>query len=260
MLRRLLARGSSLVVLAFALAGCGGGGGSSSTTPASIATPFSSSSAVAYAGSASDSIQGTGTFSMAYAQSGSQVNGTWGVVFTTSTSWFNGGSFTGTISGNTLSGTLASDIGECSLTVNATLSGSTYTGTYVGLGSCSTDTASFSANAFTIPQLSSTYSGTVTNSLVPAGGTMSLSLAQYNVYLSGAYSDSFSSAPIYSNTGEPAFGVVTGPASVAYYLFPTSNTSGGCPLVMTGTLSGAVVSGQYYSQDCSQAESGTFNL
>lgn len=259
---RPFALGATLIACASALAGCGGGGtgAGASSTPVVIATPYSSSSAVAYGGTASDAIFGTGMFSMAFAQSGSQVTGTWGVVYTGSNAWFNGGSFSGTLTGNTLSGSAISDIGECTLTVNATLSGSTYTGTYVGLGSCSNDTANFSAAQFTIPQLAPTYSGTVTNSLVPAGGTMSLSLAQYNVYLTGDYSDTFGTAPAYGNSGQQAFGVVTGPSSVGYYLFPTSPTQGGCALVLSGSLSGAVLSGQYYGQDCSPDETGAFNL
>lgn len=252
-----MAYGLSLVGLTIALAACGGTTTAGSGTPAAVATPYSSANAVAYAGAATDSLDGSGTFSIAYTQNGSTVNGTWGVVYTNTTEWLNGGSFTGTLSGGTLSGTGTSDTNsECSLDISATLSGTTLTGAYDGLN-CTSDSATFTATAFTIPQLG-TYSGSVTNSLVPAGGTMSLSLTQYNVYLSGAFSDAFPTATGYNNSNEPAFGVVTGPSSVAYYLLVPGNN--GCPLVLTGTLSGAVVSGSYGSQVCSANETGTFDL
>jgi hypothetical protein len=255
--RRRLACGLSLIGLTVALAGCGGTViAASSATPMPLPTPFASANAVAYAGAATDTLYGSGTFTIAYTQSGSTVNGTWGVVYYTS-QWLNGGSFTGTLSSGTLAGTATSYTNsECNLGVNATLSGATMTGVYGAIG-CSGNSGTFTATAFTIPQLGA-YSGTVTSSLVPAGGTMSLALTQYNVYLTGSFSNTFPTAPVYNNTNEPAFGVVTGPASVGYYLLVPANN--GCPLILNGTLSGAVVSGSYSSQGCSQNETGTFNL
>ncbi|MGA2395611.1 MAG: hypothetical protein ABSH03_19900 [Candidatus Lustribacter sp.] len=240
------------------LAGCGGGG-TVSTTPTAVATPYSSANAVAFAGPVTDSVLGSGTFTIAYTQSGSTVNGTWGMVYTTS-EWLNGGSFTGTLAAGTLSGTAVSDTdGECNLTVSATLGGTTsMSGSYVATGCSDTDTATFTATAFTIPTVG-TYSGTVTNSLVPAGGTMSLTLTQYNVYLTGSYSDAFATAPGYNNSNGLAYGIVTGPSSISYYLL-TPSTNPGCPLILNGTLSGGVVAGSYVSQACTLNETGTFNL
>ena len=133
------------------------------------------------------------------------------------------------------------------------------TGEYGASGCSDGNSATFTATAFTIPQLLGTYSGTVTNSEVPAGGTLSLSLMQYNVYLSGNYADAFPTMTSFNNPNGIAYGVVTGPASVSYYLLvPTQ--SAGCSLILNGTLSGNVVAGTYVPQDCTQNETGTFSL
>jgi hypothetical protein len=247
-----------------ALTGCGGGGsasGSNAVPPASTPapTPPVSASAIAFSGPVTDTLFGSGTFTIAYfKQSGTAVSGTWGMVYTTS-AWMNGGSFTGTLSGGTLTGLATSNTDyECNLNVSATVTGTTsMTGAYDA--DCSDgNSATFTATAFTIPQLS-TYSGTVTNSEVPAGGTLALTLAQYNVYLSGSYADAFPTMPSFNNTNGLAYGVVTGPATVSYYLLvPT--LSAGCSLILNGTLSVGAVAGSYVSQDCTQNENGTFSL
>jgi len=258
--RRRLASGVCLVGLVIALAGCGGGGGGSST-PTVVATPYSSASAVAFSGAATDSLDGSGTFVLAYTQSGSTLSGTWGAVYANTTEFLNGGTFSGTLAGTTLTGTATSEVGECNLSVSTTLSGSTsMSGSATGIGSsCQFDSASFTLTTFAIPTLAATYAGTATDSLA-GSGTMSVAFTQYNVYLAGTYTDVFPTTPAYGNTSEPLAGVVTGASSAAFYLLQPNGGKPGCSLVLTGPASATTVSGTYGSQTCSGNETGTYNL
>jgi hypothetical protein len=264
---RLLRRGLLLCCfagLATAFAGCGGGGGGGSTTsaPAPGTTPQAFANAVAYAGQSVDSIQGTGTFALAIVTNGTTLTGTWGAAYPT---FLDGGTFNGTLSGTTFTGTGLSNVGsslgsECSFTITGTIgaSGLTNASYYSTAGSCNSDSAMIaSAPTVTLAQVPSE-SGTITDTLAGAG-TIALATTQYNVFIAGSYTDTFGSgATQYNTTGGIAYGVVTGPTTVEYYLI--SNNGNDCSLIAPLTISGTTISGPFNGQSCQTGDKGTLTL
>jgi len=121
------------IVLAL-LMGCGGGS-SSPTAPSTLSV------AGTWNGSISDAIEGTGSAQLTIAQTGTSLSGTYGVNYPNigNTS----GTFTGSISGASMSATLTPSIPTvCTSAVTATVNGNQITGTYAATNCSASDSGS----------------------------------------------------------------------------------------------------------------------
>jgi len=191
--------------------------------------------------------------SAAITQNGTSISGFWGSAYANGV---NGGTLSGTVNGSSVSGTLTSEVaGGCSGTFSGTVSGGTFTGSYVGTGSgCTSDTGTFTATTVTVPAIGN-YTGTLTDSIA-GKGTLSFTLTQNVVYLSGSWSDTFGN-PAYNNAGT-VYGVVTGASSLEFYAVPSNLAA--CPFIAIGTLSGGTISGSYAAINCLSSDTGTFSV
>jgi hypothetical protein len=263
---RMTVHRTTVLVTALTLSACSGGGSSSSSVPATASPTTAPTSTPTqtlsgnFAGSATDSIAGSGYVSFQINQSGSQASGYWGSAYP-SWGFVNGGTLSGSISGTTLTAIATSQVTNgCSVNVTGTLASGTITGRYTGIGTgCTSDTGTFTAPTITVPTLGN-YAGTIADS-VAGNGALSFTLTQNTVFLQGSWSDSFSNAS-YSNSGT-AYGAVIGNNKVAFGAIPTSPTA--CRFVVVGTLSGTTIAGAYAAPTtgayaCSTPDTGTFSV
>ena len=115
-----------IVGLALCTVAACGGGNSSPTAP--TPPPFSFNGT--WTGPITSNVVGPGTGTVTITQTGSSLSGTWATVYPDPMIQ-GAGSFSGTASGMSLSGTLSpSDPTDCPYTINATVSGNLMTGTY----------------------------------------------------------------------------------------------------------------------------------
>jgi hypothetical protein len=252
------------LLAALSLSACSSGSGSTTSSPvtpttAPTSTPIQTLSGN-FAGSATDSVNGSGYVSLQINQSGSQASGYWGSV-SPSSGFVNGGTLSGSISGATLTAVATSQVTNgCSVNVTGTLASGTITGQYTGIGTgCTSDTGTFTAPTITVPTLGN-YAGTIADS-VAGNGALSFTLTQNTVFLQGSWSDSFSNAS-YSSSGT-AYGAVIGNNKVAFGAIPTSPTA--CRFVVVGTLLGTTIAGAYTAPTtgayaCSTPDTGTFSI
>jgi len=215
----------------------------------------SSSSGVSggYSGTVTDQSGGSGAMALTLVQKGSQVRGRW--VTRTATS-ANAGNLTGSVGGNTITATLATDITNvCALTLNGTIAGSSIAGTYASPNCPTANSGSFSLQAAQSPaNIAGSYSGTLTDSLA-GGGSLSMSLTQNGIQLGGTYSSTYSNAAF--NKIGPVYGFVS---NSQVTIIGTPNPSNTCPFFGVGTLSGTTISGTYQAFQCSKSNTGTFTL
>jgi len=264
---RMTVHRTTVLVAALTLSACSGGGSSSSSVPATASPTTAPTSTPTqtlsgnFAGSTTDSVDGSGYVSLQINQSGSQASGYWGSV-SPSSGFVNGGTLSGSISGETLTAVATSQVTNgCSVNVTGTLASGTITGKYTGIGTgCTSDTGTFTTQAITVPTLG-TYTGTIADS-VGGNGALSLTLTQNTVFLQGSWSDySFANAS-YGSSGT-VYGAVIGNNQIAFGAIPTSPTA--CRFVAIGTLSGTTIAGRYAAPTtgtyaCSAPDTGTFSV
>lgn len=234
-----------VVLLPFSFTACGGGG--TPATPASPA-PTPTPSALTYTGTEYESGL-SGPVSASFTQNGTQVTGSWGNEFG---GLVNLGTLTGTLSGSSLSATLTSSLtGQCSSTVTGTVSGTTITGSFVSVPGCATpQSGTFTLNSGTAPpNVAGSATGTLHDSIAGAG-TITASITQNGVALTGTFSDSF-------GVSGQIYGVIVG-STVYFDLLPSNPAN--CPFSATGTLSGTNLSGNYTAIFCGVADTGTFSM
>jgi hypothetical protein len=87
-----------------------------------------------WTGAVRDSLAGSGGVTLTLFQSGSDLEGTWEMVFASTSHLDAGGTLTGTVQGSLISATLASR-GACNYSLTATSSGDRIQGTYAA-GDC----------------------------------------------------------------------------------------------------------------------------
>ena len=86
-----------------------------------------------WTGAVRDILGGNGGATFNFSQSGSDLAGTWDVIFTLTSRFNTGGTLTGTVTGDSASATLASS-GPCSYSLTATRSGDRIQGSYSATG------------------------------------------------------------------------------------------------------------------------------
>jgi hypothetical protein len=127
-----------LVFILFALSAAACGSDSSTAAPTSATLNMSGT----WSGGISDSLAGPGTVRFSLSQSGNNVTGTYATAYPIGNG---GGSFTGTVAGTSLSGSITQSVaGVCPFTVNANVSGSTMSGTFAAFNCTGVETGSFS--------------------------------------------------------------------------------------------------------------------
>jgi hypothetical protein len=227
-------------------------------TPTPTSTPTPANFTGRYTGSAQDSLEGSGSLSLALVQNGSTVSGYWGSGFPISV---NGGTVSGTITGSTLKGTITSIVGGgCSGAVSATLNGSTLTGSYAGTtpaSPCTSDTGSFTASPFTAPTIGSSYAGPLSDSIL-GPGTLDLTITTNDVvFFAGNWTATWTTLGL-SNNGE-LYMLATG--SSALELSRVTNIVGDCSGIDTSTVAGTTISGSYVGE-CPPgiSDSGTYTV
>lgn len=94
-----------------------------------------------WTGAVKDSRGGAGGATFTFSQSGSDLGGTWEVLFSATSPFNNGGTLTGTVEGSSISSRLASH-GACAYLLTATRSGDRIQGTYAAVDCPLTQTGS----------------------------------------------------------------------------------------------------------------------
>lgn len=237
-----------MALLPLLISGCGGaggadGGGGRGTTDNPVTL------AVAYTGTSTVS-SSTGHVAISVNQTNDQVTGFLGFELL---GVVNIGSYSGTLTGSSLTATFASSVpGQCGSTITATVSGTTITGTYTTTGGCATpETGTFTLQSSAAPpNIGGPASGTITDSILGAGTISFSTLSQNGVTITGPYTDSFGGA------GQ-LYGVISG-TTVYFDLIPTDVTV--CPLAANGTLAANVLSANYAAYSCGSVETGTLTL
>jgi len=135
-----------LIVAGLCCPACGSSTPTSPSTPSPTPTPTPTYFSGTWNGPVTDSICGAGTFQGVLTQSGSSVTGTGSVAFARVGCGGISGRLNGTASGVSLQATLESgDTQYCPLALAVTLSGSTFSGTYVAISCSYGQTGSVSA-------------------------------------------------------------------------------------------------------------------
>ncbi len=233
---------ATIFCASWALLGCGGVGTNGSVTPVMLASTYTGTEV-------SNGI--SAPVAASFSQNGSQITGTWGNEVG---GIANTGTMTGTVSGTSLSATLAPNIpiqGECSTNVTGTLSGGTLSGNFTTTTGCAVpQSGSFTLQAASAPPaLGGNWSGTLNDDML-GGGTISGTITQNGVTLTGTFTDSFGLSGQF-------YGVVIG-STIYFDLIPSM--AGACPFTATGTLSGNTLTGTYMAVLCSVMDSGTFSM
>ena len=229
--------------LSSVLSACSGGSGSSTT-------PSTASLAGSYSGSLSDSVAGSGSVGLSIAQSGNSISGQFADTFS-NPSYDNGGSISGTVSGNSFSGSVKSVfVNACGFSIKGSLSGSTLSGTYSATDCTVSATGTFSVSTFSPPSVAGTYSGTQVDSLA-GSGTLAATVTQTGSVLGRSYSNSFGSSG-------SIFGQFVYSGTALFALIPSSASA--CPGVASAAIAPPTISGSYAAVYCSGSETGTFTL
>lgn len=261
MSRRLLRLLSSSIVLVCSavLTGCGGGGGSGTVGGGGM-NPAPAPVTLASYYSGTETNNGTSApIAISVVQNGSTVTGTWGNQFS---GVANVGSLVGSVNGNQFSATLSSSITyngqplSCPSSVTGTVSGNAITGSFASTSGCnSPQSGTFTLQqSYAPPAFSPNANGTINDALAGTG-TISATLSQTGVTISGTYGDTFTSgSPGSSGT---FYGVVIG-SNVYFDLIPSQ--SGSCPFTALGAINGSSVSGSYTAVLCGATDSGTFSF
>lgn len=110
---------SLIVVVALLAGGC-----SSPTGPSPLQI------AGTWQGTVFDTLSGQGAVQVTFNQSGADLTGTWATIYPSGN---NGGTLSGRLNGSALTATLMPSVPQCALSVTATVSGNTITGTYAAI-------------------------------------------------------------------------------------------------------------------------------
>jgi hypothetical protein len=231
---------ATLCFASLALLACGGLS-NNSMQPVPLASTYSGTEAINST---------TAPVAASLTQSGTQVTGTWGNNFG---GFVNIGTLSGTVSGNSLSATITSAVpGACTATVSGTSSNGILSGTFATTENCATSqSGTFTLNSASAPP---TVNGAATGTLddsIEGSGTMSATIAQSGVMLTGTISDSFG----YSGQ---LYGVVVG-SNVYFDAIPPSGSSE-CEITASGSLSSNTLTGTYSAVNCSETDTGSFSM
>lgn len=132
-----MTRPLAVVVLgALILSACGGDSGPAAPSQATVNLSGT------WVGAISDSLAGNGSVRMTLTQGGNGLTGSFATVYPIGNG---GGSLNGTVTGSAVSATVQPSVAnQCPFTVNATMSGSSLSGTFAAFSCSGVETGSFS--------------------------------------------------------------------------------------------------------------------
>ncbi len=229
-------------LISWALSACGSGGTGGHVSPVTLASTYTGTEA-------SGGIPAP--LAVSIAQDGTQITGSWG---NEAGGFADTGSLHGTVNGNSVIATFTSSIpgvGSCPVNITGGVSGGTISGNF----STTTGCAAPQSGKFTVqessapPNMAGSWSGMLNDNIL-GSGTISATVNQNGVSLTGLFTDSF------GRLGQ-VFGVIIG-STVYFDLVPSMAEA--CTFSATGSLNGNTLSGTYNTVSCSVTDSGTFNF
>jgi hypothetical protein len=211
-------------------------------------------------GPLTSAVLGTGVASVDIVQNGSTITGRWAANYSNPSS-DNGGTFTGTVSGNTAQLSVTPfDPSDCSFDAQIMMANGAISGSFVTTSCNINDSGTVSGTKVSpanIRDVAGNWSGTIASNGA-GNGTLSVSMVQSGLVITGNWSTDFAGS-IFDATGFLA-GVIDG--NSGEFILVADNPAG-CPIAATGTFSGngpVTLSGSYTSFDCGGSDSGTFSI